>query len=122
MVSTMAGFIAVNSENEFSMSSVIFDAIVNYSKLYLEEMSAELAHEIYEPIDEAGMFFMGLTESSSDDFNLIFVALQRGYESCLEQGKCGSLDQTLFSDVMNMWKNILVVMELDERQQVKRRS
>ena len=114
----MAGFIAVNSEKEFSMSSVLFDAIVNYSKSYLEEMSAELAHEIYEPIDEAGMFVVGLTESSSDDFKLVFSALKRGYESCLKQGKCGNLDPTLFNDVMNMWKDILIAMEEDERQQV----
>lgn len=114
----MAGFIAVNNEREFSMSSVGFDAIVNYSKNYLEELSAELAHEIYEPIDEAGMFVVGLTETSPSDFNLVFKALKSGYESCLEQGKCGNLDQTLFNDVMNMWKDILVAMEEDERHQV----
>lgn len=114
----MAGFIAVNSEREFPMSSVCFDAIVNYSKSYLEKLSAELAHEIYEPIDEAGMFVVGLTETSSDDFKLVFDALKSGYESCLEKGKCGNLDQTLFNDVMNMWNDILVAMQEDERQKV----
>src|SRR5690606_25651038 len=99
----MAGFIAVSSEREFSMSSVYFDAIVNYSRSYLENLSAELAHEIYEPIDEAGIFVVDLTETPSDDFKLVFDALRSGYESCLEKGKCGSLDQTLFNDVMNMW-------------------
>jgi len=111
----MAGYFAVNSDSEFSMSSVYFDAIVNYSKVYLEEMSMELTKEIYEPIEEAGMFVVGLTETSPEDFKLIFKALKKGYESSLAEGKCGNLEQSLYSDVMNMWKDILSAMERDER-------
>lgn len=113
----MAGSIAVNGENEFSMSSVEFDAIVNYSKVYLRELSTDLAQKIYDPIDEAGLFVVGLTETSSDDFKLILRAFKRGYESCSDQGRCGNLDQALFTEVMSMWKEILVAMEEDRRQQ-----
>jgi len=111
----MAGYFAVNSNNEFSMSSVFFDAIVNYSKIYLENISTALTKEIYEPIEEAGMFVVGLTETSPEDFKLIFKALKMGYENCLSKGKCGNLDQLLYFDVMSMWKDILSAMEKDER-------
>lgn len=70
------------------MSSVYFDAIVNYSKTYLEELSTELTHEIYGPIDEAGLFVLDLTETLSDNFKLVFDALKRAYKDCLENGKC----------------------------------
>jgi len=115
----MAGYIVVNSENEFSMSSVFFDAIVNYSKIYLEEISPELAKEIYEPIEEAGMFVVGLTESTTNEFKLIFKALKKGYDNCISEGSCGNLDHSLYTGVMDTWKSILLSMEEDERNKVE---
>lgn len=111
----MAGYIRVNSENRFSISSVYFDAIINYSKPYLNEKLPEITKEIYDPIEEAGMFIFDLVDMPSETFCLIFTALQDSYDYCLSKGSCGFLDEFLYEDVMNTWNDVLIAIKNDVR-------
>ncbi|MDO6421141.1 hypothetical protein [Saccharophagus degradans] len=111
----MAGTIAINDKKDFAMSSVYFDAIINYSKKHIENISKELARELYEPIEEAGFYVFGLTETTEKDFKLIFKTLSECYAHCKKEGKIGQLEPQLYGEVMNTWGEVLAAMEEDQR-------
>ena len=111
----MAGFIHIKDDAGFPVNSIAFNAIVEFSRQFFSEKDKELVRDIYSPVDEGGMNMVSLDEEGKDSFNAFYRGIKKAYDSCDERGKCGELEAQYFSSVMEAWKELLELLEGDER-------
>lgn len=111
----MAGFIHIKDDNGFSVNSIAFNAIVEFSRKFFSEVEKKLVRDIYSPVDEGGMDMVSLDEENEDGFNTFYRGVKKAYDNCIISGKCGSLDPQYFTGVMSAWRELLELLEKDER-------
>ncbi len=111
----MAGYIHITDDIGLSMSSISFNAIVEFPRKFFDSNSKEVEVEIYEPIDEGGMNFISLAEQDIEGFMVFYQAINLAYEESRKLGYCGNLDKQFFEMVMNTWKELLDLLKADPR-------
>lgn len=111
----MAGYVHITTEAGLSMSSISFNAVIEYPRKYFNSSSKEIELAIYESVDKGEMDFISLIEQDSDGFMVFYKVLTSAYKECESVGICGSLDAQFYGMVMKTWAELLGLMEQDER-------
>lgn len=111
----MAGFIHIKNEDGLSVGSVGFNAITEFTRAYFGESDKEYISEIYSPLDEGGMDMISLNAQGVEGFNAYYLGIRNAYDDCIQKGKCGELGEQYFDMVMESWKELIDLLESDER-------
>ena len=111
----MAGFIRINGDEGVPVNSVTFNAIVEFSRSYFSEKDRGLVREIYSPVDEGGMDMVSLDGVGKEEFNAYYRGVKAAYVDCRLKGSCGELDSQYYNTVMESWKELILMLERDER-------
>lgn len=111
----MSGYVHITHDTGLSMSTISFNAIVEFPRRYFDSSLKELESQIYEPVDEGDMDFISLIEQDSEGFMAFYKALSTAYAESEKTGKCGNLDSQFFEMVMVTWKQLLDLLESDSR-------
>ena len=111
----MAGFIHIKDEDGFSLGSIAFNAIVEFSRSYFREEDEAIISAIYSPLDTGGFDMVTLNEQSEEGFNAYYYGIKKAYDDCTQKGRCGDLAEESFEMVMNTWKDLLDKLTSDER-------
>lgn len=111
----MAGYVHITSNIGLSMSSVSFNAIIEFSRRYFDSNSKEYESKIYESIDEGEMDFVSLIEVDVDGFMAFYKALSLAYEESDKLGKCGNLDKQFYEMVMKTWRELLFLLKKESK-------
>ena len=111
----MAGYVHITNEVGLSMSTISFNAIVEFPRIYFDSSSKGFESEIYEQIDEGKMDFISLIEQDSHGFMTFYKALSLAHDESEKSGRCGNLDEQFFEMVMKTWKELLCLLRNDTR-------
>ena len=111
----MAGFIHISGDEGLPVNSITFNAIVEFSRNYFSGKDRELVREVYSPIDEGGMDMVSLDGEGKDEFNAFYRGVKAAYDDCRMKGRCGELDSQYYSTVMESWKELILMLERDDR-------
>lgn len=111
----MAGFIHIKDEKGLSVGSIAFNAIAEFTRPYFKEADKKHIQEIYSPIDEGGMDMISLAEQDTQGFNAYYNGIHEAYNDCIRSKKCGDLGDQYFYMVMDSWKELIELLEKDER-------
>lgn len=111
----MAGYVHITNDVGLSMSTISFNAIVEFPRKYFDSDSKEFESEIYEPVDEGDMDFISLIEQGSSGFMAFYKAVNAAYEESERLGRCGNLEEQFYSMVMKTWAELLDLLRADSR-------
>jgi hypothetical protein len=111
----MAGYVHITKDVGLSMSTISFNAIVEFPRKYFDSDSKEFESEIYEPVDEGGMDFISLIEQEASGFMVFYKVVNAAYKESERLGRCGNLDDQFYGMVMNTWAELLELLRADSR-------
>jgi hypothetical protein len=111
----VAGFIFFKGDNGLSIDGVAFNAIAEISRPYFNENDNKYIEEIYYPKDKGGMDMISLAEQDTEGFNAYYKGTRNAYEECMRESKCGELGSQYFDMVMEAWKELINLLECDDR-------
>ncbi|WP_157015899.1 hypothetical protein [Pseudomonas batumici] len=111
----LAGTIFVKEGVGIPLSSVAFNAVVEFSRPFFEGGDGAYLKEIYAPLDEGGMDMISISEQGVEGFNAYYKGARKAYDQCLREGRCGGLGKQYFDMVFDAWRELIELLEADER-------
>ena len=111
----MAGFIQIRESKGLSVGSLTFNAISEISRSYFSDRDQQYISEIYSPLDEGGMDMLSLEDQGEQGFNAFYRGIKSAYDECIHKRRCGDLGEQYFELVMQSWKELIQLLEEDER-------
>ena len=111
----MAGFIHINDKDGLSLGRISFNAIVEFTRPFFPKETKKTLEEIYDPVDNGGLDIITLVGQGEEAFNNYYKGIYKAYETCLKDKHCGELDSQYYEMVMGSFKDLINLLEIDER-------